>query len=1302
MSAGNWGGSASGGGIDFQAATSAICLAHMATGTPLSWSAAPNDTPVAVSAETGGAGDDIALTLANGDVVEVQAKRRLVDSPSLWDSLLALCLRVHQDAKFHGVLAVGPTSSIAIRDQLARDIIRIGQARTDDLSALALKLMGKLSAASLPPTVCSRVRIQTVHVLEQDGASFLAAVANLAHITTQPRAAWERLNTEGLRLIRLRGRHDTASIAGLIPALRTGTSGGIGPAVVATQLLEWTLETTKSFTIPAIRQTFSMDDDWIELKAFGQESRNGSLNSLKDALIHYHQGFTSLSNKSDQHPFDAESLGYFVRQCVIVAGPGMGKSQLMRRIARLLARKGEPSLLVRLRPLAERMRTGETFIEAAFRLALDASPVRPQEVEAIGLQNLTFLLDGLDESGREQEEIAQAATALAASFPQCRIVITTRPIGYETSVLSKWTHYELASIEKLAAIGGVERLVAALADEDNCNIRTATVAAVRHLDYVRGNTFSAKSPFLVALLASLSLNGVVAVASTVGLYGQLFALIERMTAVDRKAQNATPAVLKVFLNYLGWELTTQPYADAEQVMHACAKRLVLELGESPLKSRILCDEALAFWERSGIVERVRFKIDEAFTFVHKTFGEYAAAQYLVLQSPSEQARLLSLIEPDQQWNEVLVFAAAMGFGPVLVKHVLDCGWNDSETVTRLLRWAKYSREPLGRELATQVMDRSWNVIAASHSSQALRTGVDLVAALDKFGGAIDHTDSYCNHEQWWTALVGSTCFAHTNAQALDFSALLTFMDTYVKNADRRTLSGGLDLGDPTRHLWEPLLLSATREAVRRGIDIEEQRFIDRLQCSDTAQRLGFMSDLRYILKQAGVTVPLPEQEDLVSKYSNSEVFRDGRKNQLALLTALTDGTAEYESSSPPLLHLSAFWYGIGMQHMDISADSFGNNPSCEGDMSQLIKLAARASAHGYNRLIAEAQAKIAILRDDEFSTHLDGLIHVDAPLDWKRAPNSMAKPVIRKALLSSSECVVELAVNLAMSFLTPDDAAELVPQVLAEANGIGTAGAAYIAIHLLGKERARELLIVRLKQPLDSGSQYLFHYLAEIWVPELDHQINEILEPALFFGPRTAQATLSVARVCGEQQWHNLALLLATAYDHWLKNEEPYPISTGVIPITPRGAILELLIEKSTVDLELLFTAVKDTRTEVSKPAITALLSLFETSEGARNELVRRLGTGGRLTSLLATCLRAHVPFSERDSQEIAGLLGSGSPQCRYAAIGILDPQYLACSTIDHWAEKLLNDPYQKLRDKGLEILGTRRSTTNDSIDQKL
>lgn len=1289
MSVGNWGGSAAGGGLEFQAAASALCMVHMARGTSLGWSAAANDAPLSVSAETGGAGDDISLTLTDGSVLEVQAKRRLRADLELWNSLIALCRRAHEIPAFYGVLLVGPTSSVVIREQLARDIIRIGQGRTDDLSALAVMLTTKLSEASIPLSACDRVRIHTVHLLEQDGASVQSALAHLAHITTQPAQAWEHLKAQGLRLIRLRGRQDVGSVSKIILGLLANASGPLAPAIIARQLLDWTLKKTRTFAIPAVDKEFSLDDDWIELEAHGREKHEVSLGTLEEALARYHEGPPQAGPGRERNKFSAESLGYFVRQCVVVAGPGMGKTQLLRRIARMLAHKNEPSLLVRLRPLAERMRKGETFLDAVLHIGLDAFSLRPADIRMLGMQNLTLLLDGLDESGNEQEEIAKAAVALAASHPRCRIVFSTRPIGYETSVLSAWRHYDLIPIESSNAKRFVEHLVKAGMAEENIKVNEATAAATSHLDSTRDHRLSAKSPLLIALLASLALNEVIASATREGLYGQLFKLIERMTKVKQETVTVTPTVLNAFLHHLGWELTAQPYADTERVLAACARRLAVDLDVPALRAKSLCDEAIAFWENAGIVERVRFKVSEALTFVHKTFGEYAAAQFVLSRGPREQAQLLTVIEPADQWNEVAVFLAALGLGPDLVQLALACEHKGSSEIARLLRWTRHSKNLLESDLAEKVLQLAWTVVAGSHSGQALRTGANLVAALGKLPSAAPHAHAFCTHPQWWTALTGWTCFVQINPKLLEFEALLAFMDSYADGADTRRVGGGFELYNPVRQLWEELLLSSAREAVRRGIGVKEKKFIDRLEQSLGARSMGFVSEFTHILKEVGINAAASGNVDLLSKYLSPDYLERARQDARALLDAIGEASAENApSASPPWLHLSAFWYGTGLMTMELSAALLAAGASGGNEARQIIKLAARLSSYDYGQLIAEAQAKIREIDGaDGLSRNFDGVLSVDAPINWGGHRDSSARPVITKALLHPSRWIVYLAANLAEQVLTAADAAELVPHVLAKSNGLGMAAAAEIALHFLGEEQARDLMIARLKQPLNSGCQHLFEYLAKVWTPRFDDQAGEILISALSFDPRSAKAALCLARACSGPRRREFIPMLRQAYDYWLKNEGPYPIEGGFIPESPRGDILDLLIEEGASSQDELFAAAKDRRSEVSQSAKDALLTVLSTSEAARNELVQRIQAGELLENVLNACLRSRTPFGKQDIQSIAGLLESSSPRIRHAAVGILECQYLPAGEIRKWAEKLLHDPYQELRDKGHERL---------------
>ena len=71
------GGAATGGGINFQSAVTAIAFVYMARGHRLSWHGKlVIDIRVAVEAETNGPGDDLKFRLKTGETVEVRGIRK--------------------------------------------------------------------------------------------------------------------------------------------------------------------------------------------------------------------------------------------------------------------------------------------------------------------------------------------------------------------------------------------------------------------------------------------------------------------------------------------------------------------------------------------------------------------------------------------------------------------------------------------------------------------------------------------------------------------------------------------------------------------------------------------------------------------------------------------------------------------------------------------------------------------------------------------------------------------------------------------------------------------------------------------------------------------------------------------------------------------------------------------------------------------------------------------------------------------------------------------------------------------------
>ena len=121
----------------------------------------------------------------------------------------------------------------------------------------------------------------------------------------------------------------------------------------------------------------------------------------------------------------------------MVAGPGMGKSTLLEKLARVYSNDGFPTLLIKLTRLSARIKYGKTLEEGIFELGLANRGITYSEIQESGLKDWTILLDGLDECGTFQNTISEELIGFVKGYPDARVIITTRPIGYTSPLLKK-------------------------------------------------------------------------------------------------------------------------------------------------------------------------------------------------------------------------------------------------------------------------------------------------------------------------------------------------------------------------------------------------------------------------------------------------------------------------------------------------------------------------------------------------------------------------------------------------------------------------------------------------------------------------------------------------------------------------------------------------------------------------------------------------------------------------------------------------------------------------------------------------
>lgn len=160
------GGDATFSGTTYQAKVIALVYTHVLAQIRLGWFSPADDTPIAVSGEVQGPGDDAKVEfgalLADA---EVQAKHGLTGGDELSKVVERLCTQTPAGQTIPVVLAVDrPRTTRWIYAQLPSDISRLRSGRTDGLKADTERLLKELTDAGAPTAVLQALYVVPIDV----------------------------------------------------------------------------------------------------------------------------------------------------------------------------------------------------------------------------------------------------------------------------------------------------------------------------------------------------------------------------------------------------------------------------------------------------------------------------------------------------------------------------------------------------------------------------------------------------------------------------------------------------------------------------------------------------------------------------------------------------------------------------------------------------------------------------------------------------------------------------------------------------------------------------------------------------------------------------------------------------------------------------------------------------------------------------------------------------------------------------------------------------------------------------------
>jgi tetratricopeptide (TPR) repeat protein len=205
-------------GTQFQSRVIAYVYVHILGQTRLAWLTATDDTPLGISAETGGPGDDARIDFGDRcSPLEVQVKYRLNGGEAFKEALADIARRTK-----HGrptvALAVDSNSSRKVRVDLARDLEQLRSGRADGLTQETRNL---LSVSDDFSAILKSLRISVLDLELDQGAHAKQAFQSLELLLeekSQAGAAWRVLQSDAAELCRLRQKRTRRELIGILQA----------------------------------------------------------------------------------------------------------------------------------------------------------------------------------------------------------------------------------------------------------------------------------------------------------------------------------------------------------------------------------------------------------------------------------------------------------------------------------------------------------------------------------------------------------------------------------------------------------------------------------------------------------------------------------------------------------------------------------------------------------------------------------------------------------------------------------------------------------------------------------------------------------------------------------------------------------------------------------------------------------------------------------------------------------------------------------------------------------------------------
>ena len=273
-------------------------------------------------------------------------------------------------------------------------------------------------------------------------------------------------------------------------------------ATEVSKYLQWLKLRTEEFIVPGVNVPLSIEHAWASLHVI-DEPTDAINDSLEKEIAKYHEWERLTHRHREKNAQEITELG---QRVILIGGPGSGKSTLAMRAVYRLTVKGEKVLYVRLPYVAKEMEQGKSFEDALWSVALDGYAGDKVLLKSeIGNMNI-LIADGLDECEPNRRRVSQSLYEWSIGRQDTRVVVTTRPVGYESAQFNSFHHVEILPLDEKEIKAYSLKLLQTL-NEDEKKVAEMHASFKQQLENNKMANVAARSPLLLNFLIQLLVSG---------------------------------------------------------------------------------------------------------------------------------------------------------------------------------------------------------------------------------------------------------------------------------------------------------------------------------------------------------------------------------------------------------------------------------------------------------------------------------------------------------------------------------------------------------------------------------------------------------------------------------------------------------------------------------------------------------------------------------------------------------------------------------------------------------------------------